>query len=708
MFNRDLPPLPNAVSKLRPTLPRPVLQRNLPEPSALVAPSLLRHGCYFLQYVPITMDSPGLNTQMSYQGTMRVEKHGDLIQSSIEPLHFDDALTISADLYIHDGIDQPDPADGIPIFPRNHYRCYLRVTSIQPAAVEDQLEGADSLQGVLLTFDRYRYYTNNHSWSSEGQFEAVLQPVAALPDAPDETDRWTGRVFGESGLPVAQMTLDWVSPYLRQAVIEVDRVAQAEAPLENSQGLDWPTIFAQADWDVTLQQSDDPISEPSGETWSLAELHAAMLESRDTTDLDKAWHYHLLCVQRIKGASRGIMYDSESIDSNNLPREGAAVATHWQIPDSESWGTTRGMRFGQASDLYFRTAVHEIGHTMGLRHNLQDTGFMMATSVLTRMTGEHDFPDNIAWRFSDINSKRLRHMPDPWVRPGMMPANRPFAETPISRDDLYIETEGLRLTVEPLLEVVPMGAPVRINLRLHNEQGGPAQVPDSLSLKSEHVRGSVIDPAGTERTFQSVFQCVDGEHLQTLESQESIQHAVTLLRGVQGALFPTPGIYQIELELLWHVEGVLLKVSDRTYIMVTPPVDEAHARAALKALTTPDLLLTLALGGDHLQDGIEALQVALDNPVLRPHFAVVEAKRIGQRFRKRSGEPTTACGLMDASTVVSCAEIKRMAEIIQKTRRDHRHSGVVGKAVDLLRAKTHQMAQKEAVDQEIVEMVGRL
>jgi len=651
MFNRDLPPLPNAVSKLRPTLPRPVLQRNLPEPSALVAPSLLRHGCYFLQYVPITMDSPGLNTQMSYQGTMRVEKHGDLIQSSIEPLHFDDALTISADLYIHDGIDQPDPADGIPIFPRNHYRCYLRVTSIQPAAVEDQLEGADSLQGVLLTFDRYRYYTNNHSWSSEGQFEAVLQPVAALPDAPDETDRWTGRVFGESGLPVAQMTLDWVSPYLRQAVIEVDRVAQAEAPLENSQGLDWPTIFAQADWDVTLQQSDDPISEPSGETWSLAELHAAMLESRDTTDLDKAWHYHLLCVQRIKGASRGIMYDSESIDSNNLPREGAAVATHWQIPDSESWGTTRGMRFGQASDLYFRTAVHEIGHTMGLRHNLQDTGFMMATSVLTRMTGEHDFPDNIAWRFSDINSKRLRHMPDPWVRPGMMPANRPFAETPISRDDLYIE-------------------PVRINLRLHNEQGGPAQVPDSLSLKSEHVRGSVIDPAGTERTFQSVFQCVDGEHLQTLESQESIQHAVTLLRGVQGALFPTPGIYQIELELLWHVEGVLL--------------------------------------GDHLQDGIEALQVALDNPVLRPHFAVVEAKRIGQRFRKRSGEPTTACGLMDASTVVSCAEIKRMAEIIQKTRRDHRHSGVVGKAVDLLRAKTHQMAQKEAVDQEIVEMVGRL
>ena len=73
--------------------------------------------------------------------------------------------------------------------------------------------------------------------------------------------------------------------------------------------------------------------------------------------------------------------------------------------------------------------------------------------------------------------------------------------------------------------------------------------------------------------------------------------------------------------------------------MVTPPVDDAHAEAALKVLTTPDALLTLALGGDHLDEGIEAIQAALDNPVLRPHFAYIEAKRVGPAVRRPQGRP---------------------------------------------------------------------
>ena len=687
MSNIELPPLPNTIDKLRPRLPKPMLPQDLPAPSADPAPYQLRHGCYLMQYTPATTALPGIHTQVHYHGTMRVEQH--------EPAHdtaehsLTDTLTVSADLYIQSSPDLPDLTNGIPIFPRAQYHYYLRVLTIE--------QTDDPVYSIILEFERYRHNQTRHTWSNEGRYRVSLQP---------EQDQWAGDVMNESSLSVGQMNIRWVSPYLRQAIIEIDRVAQAELPLDNGQGLDWQAVFKTVDWDITLQLRDAYIDEPSGKTWSQAELHAAMLKHRDSSDLDRAWHYHLLCVRQIEDATRGIMYDSEGTDSNNLPREGAAIAAHWMIPDEPRWGSERGQRFDQATELYFRTAVHEIGHTMGLRHIIHEPNFMMATSILTRHVGNGEFPDNIDWLFAEINAKRLRHMPDPWVRPGMMPANRPFSTTPISRDDMHIEVEQLALTIEPLLDVVPIGAPVRIDLELQNQSNEPIAVPGNLSLKSEYVRGVVIDPAGTERTFQSLVRCLDGEPLQLLAGQQRTQHGMTLLRGIQGALFPTPGLYQIQLEVLWNGDGVLQKSSGTTHIMVTPPVDEDHARAALKVLSTPDLLLTLAIGGDHLVDGIDALQIALESPVLRPHFAVIEAKRIGHRFGDRVAQPEAACALIDESIVVSRSEIKRVAEIIQQTRREDRHVGAISQAIEILRAKIAQMYTNSG--EAIAKMVERL
>jgi hypothetical protein len=76
-------------------------------------------------------------------------------------------------------------------------------------------------------------------------------------------------------------------------------------------------------------------------------------------------------------------------------------------------------------------------------------------------------------------------------------------------------------------------------------------------------------------------------------------------------------------------------------------------------------LLTLAIGGDHLEDGIDAVRAAIDDPVLRPHFAVVEAKRVGRPFRKRKPDLKAAAELIDEQTVMSPAEIKRTAELFQ-------------------------------------------
>ena len=99
--------------------------------------------------------------------------------------------------------------------------------------------------------------------------------------------------------------------------------------------------------------------------------------------------------------------------------------------------------------------------------------------------------------------------------------------------------------------------------------------------------------------------------------------------------------------------------------MVTPPVDDGHASAALRVLTSPDALLTLVLGGDHLDDGIEAIRTALDNKVLAPHYAYVEAKRVGNRFGRREPDIDAVAELIDKDTVMSTRERRKAVDLLE-------------------------------------------
>ena len=90
-------------------------------------------------------------------------------------------------------------------------------------------------------------------------------------------------------------------------------------------------------------------------------------------------------------------------------------------------------------------------------------------------------------------------------------------------------------------------------------------------------------------------------------------------------------------------------------------------KAALKVLSTPDALLTLVLGGDHRTDGINSIKTALENPILRPHVADVEAKRVVKRFGKRKADLKAAAQLIDDSTEMSPFEIGNWEEITRST-----------------------------------------
>ena len=624
----------------------------LPQPAAPLArrsadaARLPDAGCHLLSYFP----SPNASF-VNYAGTLRIDTSGASVVASGDLYQFD--FDIDANAFP----PPPDPAAGIPIFPIARYRYYLRVAQL--------LETDD---GFSLAFEALRYSAQAVSllngsttrWPLEDTLVARMARAPAPAGYPRPEQYFEGNVNNAVGTTLGRLSMGWVAPQLRKAAIEIDRVPAAAAPLDNGAGVAWRTVYDKLGWDLEVIESDGDVKEPPDGAWNKAEAHAA-LARRDigVAGLDTQWRHHILAVRLIDApnAERGIMYD----DVDSVPREGLMVASDWRIPEQPEWGLVQGLRTSETV-TYFRTALHELGHAMGLEHNKRGFHLMRGTNEIAADSTEPPFPNNIEWSFSAEDEHRLRHWPDLAVRPGGLSWPSPAPAAALASD-------SHRLDVTLLLPRVPLGAPVRIDLSLFNTGERPTLAPPSLGLSAGPVRGLVIDAAGTARSFGPLVINEDALAVQTLAPGAHLDGSMTLLAGAEGMLFPSPGAYRVIVRAAWIQQGMPRFCIGEASIEVTPAQDAAHADAARRILATPEGLPVLAFGGDHLTHGIAAIHAALANEVLRPHFAYIEAKRLATRFHTRAPNQAAAAAHIDDATVMSAAERRKALRMIEQAAR---------------------------------------
>ena len=110
--------------------------------------------------------------------------------------------------------------------------------------------------------------------------------------------------------------------------------------------------------------------------------------------------------------------------------------------------------------------------------------------------------------------------------------------------------------------------------------------------------------------------------------------SLTLLRGAEGVTPDRRGSHGRGHGM--ESSGMPRRVTGSAVVAISAAVDEEHAEAARRVIGTPDALLTLVLGGDHLTAGLQAIRAALRQ---RRSEAALRVRR-GEAARVRISAPT--------------------------------------------------------------------
>jgi hypothetical protein len=630
-----VPPIP---------IPGPGVPGTIPIPGTFPPPGFklclinLTAGCYRITFKP----NVGLST---YHGTMRVDTAGG-------------ATTISGDLYRFSNILPPLPIPNppiggpispgpaiptgpsippvvlpikynIPIYARNKYYSYLKVTNIQKSPVFTN-------GPCLLTLTAQEYvYTHPPAGSFNGTFPAApgTRTVTIVLEPKPAPVAYSGSYFEgklyHAGVEQGSFTMGYVSKFFRRATLEIDTltgsVAPVAVPASGGAGTeDFKAVLATAGWDLTVVHDQVNIPVPAGVTatacWSNANLHALMAAVRKpTTNLDAEWRLHLIMVPAALGCGRGVMYDVI-----NVPREGVASFSHDGYPTSQStsFGTAANKLQKEVPRAFLRSACHEVGHGFNQIHQEQEGGadnsIMTTTPNVANVLGGPGsglpgvFPDNIALRFNDHVRHHMIHFPDVTVRPGGMTFGSGHSSTVPEADRHYFAEEHLQLRLEPGSKQIELGEPFQLAWILTNTASVPIAVPSDINIEAHHTFISVTAPNGLSKPMPAFVIHCEQLSLRALAPGEALTGQTRVFWSSNGFAFETPGKHIIEARIAWTNGGVPLGVKASIDVWVNYPQSTGDNDAAA-TLLHPDVGMYVALGGgaSHLTDAVARIETVL-------------------------------------------------------------------------------------------------
>lgn len=592
----------------------------------------LKPGCYRLAYTP----NGGLSR---YYGTMRVDTAGGKTTVSGDlyrylrfpfPVPFPRASTLATRAtiagslgelspeLISPGLRFPRPLN-IPIYPRNRYYSYLKVTNVKRPPL--LTFGPCQLK---LTAQEY-VYTQPPAGSFNGTFPAapgsrtVEIVLEQKPAPPGFTSSYFEGTLYEAGTPQGKVTMGWVSKYFRRATLEVDVLTGAVAPTAVGSE-DFRSVFATGGIDLRVIYDQTNIPVPSGVNasacWASSDLHALMTTVRSpATNLDSEWRIHLLVVPATMGCGRGVMYDTIGV-----PREGVASFSKDGYPSNQSanFGTAADQEQEDVPRAFLRSACHEVGHGFNQIHQEQEAGadnsIMTTTPSVADVLGTATtgapgvFPDQINLAFNEHVRHHLIHFPDIVVRPGGMTFGTGHSSSVPEADRYYFEPDELALTLEPAETNIELGEPLELRWTLANTSRRSLPVPTEIGIEAQHAFVTVTDGRGRSKLMASFIVQTDKVAIRTLEPDEALTASARVYWSTRGFAFEDPGKYSVEVRIVWTAEGTPLGVKASTDVWVNYPRTAADNEAAA-ALLHPEVGKYVALGGgDHLVEAVNRIQ----------------------------------------------------------------------------------------------------